>query len=345
MICAPPDKGTSNELADWLELQALGSPGGTAPLADINEALEIEEDVEPVELDKENLEVERRLQMLVAALEERANVMGETYPFVRDDEGLRISLKEKITPGGYAYLFCLVVSNAAKDGLLEGPGAWVPDMYEARKLFQICATVSAAGHVGGPSFSVGWPRPDSSGFIAKLKEVYGLFGDGKVHDAIPPGAPDEVKDDEIDVISWKFAFGTKPPLGYFLGQAASGANWDGKSLRGSVKKFHGTWFSQEPASDADFGIIIPHILPTDADAMEDPRDDHEDQAEIEGSLRRRSQEFGKLLFRHRVARYVDEGGKLALQGIKPIERLEHLGEIEGFVKTFQAQLAAAMITK
>jgi hypothetical protein len=342
MICAPPDKGTSNDFADWLELQAFGSPGGTAPLADINEAYEIEEDVEPDELDKENVELERRLQMLVTALDERAKVMGETYPFARDPEGIRITLKPELTPGGFAYLFCLVVSNSSKGGFLAGDGGCVPDMDEARKLFQICATVSAAGHARGPSFSVGWPRPDSSDFIAKLKGVYDLFGDGKVYDEVPPGAPDQVKDDEIDVISWTHAFGTKPPLGYFLGQAASGANWDGKSLKGSIDTFHGTWFSQQPASKADFGIIIPYILPTEADAMDEPRNDHEDQEEIEGELRRRSLDFGKLLFRHRVARFVDEGNKLAAQGIQPIERLDHLDQIEGFVKGFQAQLATAM---
>lgn len=347
MICAPPENGSSNELADWLELQVFGSTTHSAPLNDINESLEIAEDFEPKEIDAENLNEERRLQMAVAAIDERMKALGNTYPFELDPEGQVLTQKGKLTPGGFSYLFCLAVSSAAKNGFLGGKGPWAPDLKEGYKLFQVCATVCAAGHMGGPSFSVGWPRPSSSSFLTKLKTIYDLFGDGKVHKKLPPGAPKKVKDDEIDVIAWKNTHGMKPPVGYFLGQAAAGLNWGDKTLKGAVGKYHDTWFEKSPAAApaTEIGIIIPFMLPSDADIREDARHDHENQEAIETKLRRATHEFGTLLYRHRVARFTDEAGDLAKKGVKPIERLEDFGKIEKYVTVYQTKLVAAMTKK
>jgi hypothetical protein len=336
VICAPPTEATSNQLADWAELEVLVASVGAVPVSAINQNLEIDEDFEPEELDEENLVAERRVQQLLSAIEERARTIGGAYPYALDPGGATLSLKETITPGGYAYIFCLVVSNAAPGGLLPADGPWVPDLRSARSLFQICATVSAAGLVRGPSFSVGWPRPDSSTFIEKLKSVYAEFGDGTVHDAVPPGAPPQVKDDEIDVIAWQHAHGTRPSMGYFLGQAASGANWNGKALKGTVDLFHGTWFTRQPACQVRLGTIMPFFLPSDADA-----EDHEAQEEIEGRLRRYALTHGDILFRHRIARFVDEGHCLASTGVGTIERASDLADIATYVEAYRVQLRAA----
>jgi hypothetical protein len=337
MICAPPideSKASSNQLADWLELEALLTESGTTALAAINQNLEIDEDFEPAELDDENLVADRRAQQALSAIEERTKTIGNAYPYVVNNEGTRLSLKAEITPGGYTYLFCLVVSNAAADGHLSAKGPWSPDLVTARKLFQICATVSAAGFVQGPAFSVGWPRPDSSTFVEKLKQVYDDFGDGIPYGKIPPGAPAKVKDDEIDVIAWKHGHGTKPQMGYFLGQAASGTNWTDKALKGTVDLFHGTWFTKEPASKPRVGTIIPFFLPSDADAA-----DHEDQETIDGELRRHVLRHGEVLFRHRIARFVDDGRALA--GVCTVEGAEDLDSVSAFVRAYRQQLQQA----
>lgn len=337
MIFSAPLLGSSNELADWLELEVLTCPKSVAPIAAVNESLEIAEDEEPPELDHENLVNERRLQQAIAAVEERRKVIGPAYPFSCDRSGTLLQLADPITDPAYVYLFCLIISAGAPDGILQEEGPWKPNLVAARDIFQICATVASAGHVGGPAYSVGWPRSDSSGFLEKLRTVYAHFGDGRVHAAIPPGAPAKVKDDEIDVIAWR-ADDVRPRLGYFLGQAASGKNWPEKSLKGHVDTYHGTWFVQAPACLARAGTIIPFYLPSDADAE---GEDHVAQEAIEGKLRRLGHTFPDLLHRHRVARYFEEGLALHARGVAPVEGAAETQRIRDFVDQFRAQLQAA----
>ncbi len=308
------------------------------PISAINQTLEIAEDDEPAELDEENLLAERRLEQTLNAIQERIRVIGPAYPYAVDPRGVSLSLKTPIGPGGHAYLFCLIVSSAAPEGPLAGDGPWRPDLPRARGLFQICATIACAGHTEGPAFSVGWPRPDSSAFLDKLRDVYARFGDGRVHDKTPAGAPLQVKDDEIDVIAWKHTNDVRPPVGYFLGQAATGSNWPVKGLVGRAGVFHGTWFSQVPAAQVRVGTIMPFYLPSPPDA--DPTD-YESQEEIEGNLRRLALEHGDLLHRHRVARYLEKGIELHGRGIGPIERIDDLGGVVEFVESYRIQLRNA----
>jgi hypothetical protein len=124
---------------------------------------------------------------------------------------------------------------------------------------------------------------------------------------------------------------------YFLGQAASGANWIEKSLKGVAELFHGTWFSQQPASQATVGTIIPFFLPTSADAG-----DHQEQAEVEGQLRREALRHGTVIFRHRVARYVERAVEIVAQGIGPIERIAELARMCDYVTSYRQQLRTAI---
>jgi hypothetical protein len=338
VVCAPPLEATSNELADWLELEVLASDSGKAPLVAVNDSQEIGEDFEPDEIDDEDIRRERRVQQVAAAIRERIDTIGNAYPFEVDPPGNTLSLKESLSEGACTYLFCLIVSHGAKDGFLVGEGPWAPDLIRARSLFQICATVGTAGFVEGPAFSTGWPRPDSSSFLEKLREAYGLFGDGVVCATVPPGAPDQVKDDEIDVIAWKHSTIRRPGTVYLLGQAASGADWDGKSLKGGpVDVFHGTWFSRQPASTPQVATIIPFVLPTDADAG-----DHEAQAEVEGRLRRNTLRHGIVLFRHRLAQHVDRALAIREQYASRIERIDELKLLCDYVDSYREQLRSAI---
>ncbi len=340
MIVGPPIECSSNDLADWLELEVLVAERDSAPIRAVNQTLEIGEDMEPDELDEENILAERRLQQVVSAVDERRHAMGVAYPFSLDDSGTCLTLTEQIESAGYVYLFCLIVSAGAPGGLLQaGPAR--PDLDRARSLFQVCATVASAGFAVGPAFSTGWPRPDSTTFLEKLREVYAHFGDGQVHAVIPLGAPRQVKDDEIDVVAWRHTNDVRPPMGYFLGQAASGADWPRKSLKGHVDTFHGTWFSQQPAARPRVGTIMPFCLPSPADA---DAADHEAQETIEFELRRFQLEHEELLHRHRVASYLAEGLRLHEAGIGPIERIADLEQIVEYVTAYREQLRAAAAT-
>jgi hypothetical protein len=336
VISTAPIDGTSNELCDWLELAVLASSTGRALLSAVNLELEIEADFEPTDIATEDEQRERRIQQVLLAIEERGQSMPTAYPFERDKDYL--VLRKEPTNGGVVYLFCLIVSNGAANGLLHGEKSWQPDLARARALFQACATVSAAGYVHGPSYSVGWPRPDSSSFLDKLKTVYAHFGDGRPHITRPTWAPVNVKDDEIDVIAWKYQPDGQGGTTYLIVQAASGNDWREKSVKSAIDVFHKTWFLQIPSIDASPGIAIPFLLPSKVDA--DPHD-HNKQEELAGQVWRTARKMGVLLFRHRIANCTDIAAKLSADGISPIEQLDEIPNIRAYVEEYRARLQEA----
>lgn len=335
MFSVAPVDGTSNELCDWIELSVLSSPHNRTLLSDVNLDLEIEEDFEPEDLGAQGEVQERRVAQVVAAFDERTACMPTAYPFARN--GDYISLKPEVTEGGAVYMFCLIVSNCAKNGLLSGEKHLHPNLNAARNLFQACATVSAAGCARGSAYSVGWPRADSSSFLDKLKEVYAHMGDGTPHPAMLSWHPKSVKDDEIDVIAWRQELDGRPATMYYLVQAASGANWVDKSVKSAIAVFHDTWFTQAPASHPNPVIAIPFCLPSPCDAA---AADHEEQSAIAGELWRTSSKMGYLLYRSRVAQYVDDA--LTLPAGVRIEQRENLPNVRLYVDEYRERLRAAV---
>jgi hypothetical protein len=335
LISAAPTNGTPNELADWLELEVLASLSGVALLSSINEHLELDEDFEPADLDDENLRAEERLLHVASAVEERIRTIGAAYPFRVDSAGARLTLVDPYCEAACAYLFCLVVSNAASDGHLTGEGPWAPDLALARGLFQICATAAAAGYAEGPAFALGWPRDDETAFLEKLRAIYEAFGEGTVHATAPPGAPSQVKDDSIDVIAWKYDSTRGPGTCYFLGQAASGANWPAKSLKGLTDLFHNTWFTRPPRSTAITLTIMPFRLPTAADATT-----REAQEVVDGEHDRLAWKHGIVLFRHSVAKYIARA--VELKALFTIELIDQLPKLCTYVASYRITLRSAI---
>jgi hypothetical protein len=186
---------------------------------------------------------------------------------------------------------------------------------------------------------VGWPRPDSSSFVEKLKQVYERFNDGKPHPTVPQWAPTHVKDDEIDVIAFKHEPDGQAATIYLLAQAASGKNWQEKSVKSAVDTYHKTWFHQCPASPPTPAIAMPFCLPSQADNFES---DHEVQEQIAGKFWRTATQMGVVLYRNRIAQYVDEAVALAKTGIAPIEQLEALPTVRAYVEKYREQLQAAV---
>lgn len=339
MITAAPLDGDSNALCDWLELEVLASREKKALLGAINQGLEMEADVEPEDFAEEDELKERRVGSVLAAIDERKKAMPKSYPFALDDACTHLTLVEAPSHGGVAYLFCLIVSSAARDGALEGAGPWTPDLKSARDLFQVCATISSAGWVRGPAFSVGHPRVDGTGFIEKLHQIYPKYGDGRPHKQKPPWAPQTAKDDEIDILAFKHEPDGQKGTLYFIGQAASGANYRTKSVKNAVETFHSTWFEQPPASPPTPGLVFPFVLPNPDDG-----EDHVSQEVIAGENWRTAKVMGALIYRHRIAHNVDVAHELAAAGIAPIERLAELSRVGEFVTAYIAQLIQAVET-
>jgi len=335
---APPPDTTSYLLADWLELAAFATVTGQISVEDLNEALEIEEDFEPEEIHTEDDIREARMQAAISAIEERRRVMGEAYPFSLSEDGYRLALDLEWNVGRAAYLLCLLLSHAGKqDGFLsDGP---LPDLGPARDLFQICATLCAAGACGGPAFSFGWPRPDKSRFHEKLLQIFEHFGDGKPYELAPPGSPPKIKDGGIDVIAWSHEPDNKPGKLYLLGQAASGRDWKDKSVRQYVDSFHDFWFKYRPASKPTAALFIPFCFPSSHDDA--GRVEHFGQeAEYDGDGKYLIDLLGIIYYRYRIPRHAERAVALAESGIGPIERLESVKEVSDWVMEARRLLVA-----
>src|SRR5262249_52379682 len=148
---------------------------------------------------------------------------------------------------GAIYLFCLFLSHAYDHSII--PKALAPTIDNAvRDLFQACSTVAAAGYVEGIAMSFGWPRPAGAHFLESLRRIYALLGAGTPGTEPRAAAPEDVKDDGVDIIAWRPSRDNLPGTHYLLGQVASGENWVDKSVAADSEMFHKYWFYPQPAT-------------------------------------------------------------------------------------------------
>ena len=170
--------------ADFLELKALLSEDGQCFSEDIVGALELAADQAYLDVDDEIRNREDIASGAVARMSSRRRILAASYPFDFDDEGNVISFTgEEQDPGHTAYLVSLILSNLQSQSPLLGDPNLHPTQGEVRCLrqyFQYFATAAIAGEVGGPAWSFGFPRPDGSGFLTKLSEIWRSLKDGKV---------------------------------------------------------------------------------------------------------------------------------------------------------------------
>ena len=271
----PPLKERPEVLSDWIELRTLADKDGEFRLSRLMRYWDTQREHE--ESDSEGLfaeedntdedgisggDVDKFLDAITDELGERAGQLGSSYPFEFSHDGNRFRLKNDLSLGEWTYIFCLLFEHHAKGDLWSG--AWLPEINNSvRDIFQACSTLAAAGQVQGSAISFGWPRPENNPpFLAKLKDVYTKFGEGKPRDEPLPGSSPMVKDEEIDVIAWRPRPDKTPGTIYMLGQVASGDNWLNKSIKGgSIDFFHTTWFEIQPPSEPLAAIFIPHAVP------------------------------------------------------------------------------------
>ena len=325
---SPPIGDETWALADWFEFQALCSEFG---LCRINQLIRINDEVqdcEDVDFTVQDSENEQLLEQTLQEIDLRSRSLNSSYPFQLNNSELHVS--SEISDGGYAYLCCLFISHVTGSTVLH----LTPDITnEDRDLFQICATIAAAGKVSGNAVSFGHPRPHISNFLVALKQTYGGMGEGTVHESIPPGAPTRTKDAGIDVIAWSNTPDSAPGRDYLLGQVASGNNWKGKSVINDVQVFHRTWFIQDPASTPNPAMFIPFCIDlkqsTNSSAQDTLRD----------VLHHLTITFGNVIYRYRLPDLVSRG--MLLKSSDPgliIERYDEFYRVRGFVDGFRSQL-------
>ena len=285
--------------ADYLELKALLSESSQCFSQDIVDALELASEEEYADVDDEIRNREEIASGAVDRMSSRKRALAESYPFDIDEDGSVISFTgEEHHLGHTAYLVSLVLSNLnSVSPVLEEPTLH-PTQGEIdllRRHFQYLATAAVAAEVGGPAWSFGFPRPDGSGFLMKLSEIWTSLRDGRVE--ADPSAPSSPKDDQIDIFAWREQRDGLPGFLLIAAQVATGRDWKTKPIRDHVTSvFPKRWFNPAPVTSMVTYHVIPFALPD-----EEFRDD--------------VLVLGNVLHRLRVPFRVHEAARLVCEGV------------------------------
>jgi hypothetical protein len=262
VLSAPPIGADIYIVVDWLELEAFLSPFGVAGVDDVISSQFLQsEDAEDDIAERDRQEEDLR-SAIEAEVRFRDSALGDAYPFALSDDGeqLEITCGDEVHDAASAYLLCLILSHVTNSPILRVP----PDpgiVREARKrLFQILATLAAAGHAHGGAVSLGWPREKKESIIDVVARATASAGTGQAraqpHSAEPKGA----KDGGLDVLAWQPAPDGPPPEIFYFVQAASGNNWVGKSSRDDHQQFLTCYFDTHPMCNFAFLTVCPFRL-------------------------------------------------------------------------------------
>ena len=320
MLLAPlPLDAHPRVIVDWLELSVICSEFNQAQISDLQRIWDTHRNTEDTDFEGNSQDTEDLFRESIdEEIRIRMNALGDAYPFDYSDTGEEFFLKEQLTEGATAYLYCLFMSHPDKDQVISGE--IVPEIDNCvRDLFQICSTIAAAGEVIGSAISFGYPRADHTGFLTKLRETYALFGEGAVREQTLPGVTRSPKDDGVDVIAWSHSNDNASGKYYLLGQVASGRDWPGKSLLGILPKFHENWFEVRPVSTPNPSIFIPFHIPPIADES------------LEERMRSLTLEFGMVFYRLRIPLLINKGLESASAQNRRVERVSDFNKITTWV--------------
>lgn len=306
----------SDTAADFLELAAFFAEDGFALVSDVANEASIGADEVPSDLDNEMRDgVEGLVSEVVQRIEGRQNVLGDEYPFRLARRGRILSYEPAEDSFGQgAYVLSLVLSNL-QTPILDG-SPLRPEETEIRQLrqfFQYLGTAALAAEIQGIAWSFGSPRPDGSGFLVKLEEIWSNFDDGTV--GRKPGASVSPKDDKVDVFAARLHPDRQPGFLFAAAQVATGADWREKSLLGHQNGFKHCWFTDEPVTQFIPYMIVPFAV-----------DDLAFRVDVS--------KLGNMLHRLRVPLRVSEARKLVDAGVT-IEAYDRLQEVVDWVASYR----------
>ena len=330
VVYLPPDEFDGSQkpdldlAADYLELTAFFSIDQQALSQDIVDTLDLSADGGFKDVDEEIRTREDIATGAISRMDFRRRILKVAYPFDLDETGAVVTFTaNEPTLGQTAYLVSLVLSNLRSVSPLIGDATVYPTCDEVRDLrqyFQYFATAAIAAEVGGPAWSFGYPRPDSTDFIKKLTAIWNVIKDGNVE--ADPSAPAHPKDDQIDVFARREQRDELPGFLLVAGQVATGAKWKEKSIIGHVSgPFYQRWFGRMPVTQ----LVPYHIIP-----FARPDEQFRDDVLI----------LGNVLHRLRLPYRVDEAEGLVEKGIL-VEAFDELGAAVDWVKEYGSRIRAA----
>jgi hypothetical protein len=306
---------------DWMELTCLSNVYFTLRISELRNILENLESFTSNDIGEEDAEVENEIQRALEQYRQRESILGESYPFIFDEETQCLELKEntveELSVDQHIYLYCLYFSHISKSRLFSGLDA---PTNAHRDLLQIAATIGLAGFVQGHGVSFGWPRPDSSDFYDALTRAVELIGEGKVRplediNTYLQSRPH--KDAGVDVIGWSVHNpNDRLPGGkiIYFAQVASGNNWRSKPVKDDVEAIQRYWLSQRIYRVMD-AIVIPFDFESDDETLK------RDYVSLVAD------EFGAVLHRLRLPTCFKKGMDLLRDN--PELLIERGGEVDG----------------
>ncbi len=235
-------------LADWLEMYAVSAGDGNSSRGDIEGALRVAalSDVDDQE------EIEQAVLSVFTELDERARILGTTYPFSLDFHGGVLActpaLEEKP-----AYWFCLDLSYSAQNEST--------DTDQGPRLFERLACSAAKGYLGGDAIGFGHPRKELPGRFAEAVDVLcSHLGEGN---CFIDRDPEATKDDKLDLAAWKDFPDVRQSKLMMFGQCATGYGWEEKLTELQPEGFWRKWMQEAPVSPFPVrSFFIPHRLPS-----------------------------------------------------------------------------------
>lgn len=318
-VLVAPDLQRSYAIsADWIEVLALARPRGFATEGDILQPNDILEDraaplpegaVGPIPDDPDILDpgIERALDAIFDELDTRKQVLGEAYPFdlTIGKRNLKLSvavssLDTLVEQGRSIYLACLYMS-AVRSGLLNTTAGNIK-VDPIGNLFQICATIAAAGYVKGDAYWFGHPRPDETSMLEAVTTLAGLLKQGKVALKAPLGETRFAKDGGIDVVAWRDHHDGRPAKLILYGQCASGMNWAGKPVGPKVDRMD-SYYTDTPSKWWLPALLTPFPLYMDKENGHGLRTEEARR----GFYRQNEAEMGIIIDRLRMVRWCVEG--------------------------------------
>ena len=309
--------------ADFLELSAFFSSAEMSLTSELANAASIgaAEDHADLEDEMENGE-EEIVSGAVNRIDSRQRSLGCAYPFNLDDDGDVLScVLVEDSLGHAAYVVSLLLSNLQSFSAVLSGSPYYPDDGEVRclrKYFQYFATAALAAEVHGDAWSFGFPRPDHSPFMAKLKAIWQQLGDGLV--GAQTGVPNYPKDDQVDVFAARAHPDRLPGFLLAVAQVATGKDARQKSLKGHLGAFKSRWFATQPVTDFIAYMIVPF-------------------ASAEGQFLDDVRTMGNVLHRLRVPCRVAEADELVKRG-RTVEGYERLSEAARWVKHYRERSAS-----
>lgn len=311
-LVAPDIQRSYAVSADWLELLALARPAQYSTDGDILQPHDFLEDrnaplpeiaAHAIQEDPDILDsgAEPMLDAVFDELALRSRVLAETYPFCLSisRRSLRLRVAKDIedaavSRGRDIYTACLYMS-AVRSGLLDARTGRVRGDPTIGNLFQICATIAAAGYVHGDAYWFGHPRPDETRMLEAVSTLASLLKQGTVALRAPLGESIFAKDGGVDVVAWRPHHDGRPAKLILYGQCASGMNWEGKPVAPKVDRMDG-YYTEKPSRYWLPALFTPFPLYMDKENSHSLRDEESRH----GFYRRNEAEMGVIIDRLRI---------------------------------------------